>query len=506
MSFANCAITPNSSQVLNSAAALPPSTRKLLAIKAIARTETITKLARDVKTSRKFIYAQKQKVEVALEEVFSESRKDEQVLFPLLVTKPWLQQLVLSLVLTCHSSYQGVIEIFRDLFDCSISKGQVHNIVRSALDRADQINRDQDLSKVRVGAHDEIFQAGSPVLVGCDAVSTYCYLLSEETHRDANTWGVHLLDLRERQALRPDHSVADGGMGLRKGQCEAWPDIPCHGDVFHALQPLLKLTVYLDNRALDALRERDAVTRKLARPRRLAERGKHLRLQKKQLAAEQELQKAIKLTDDVHTLYQWLREDILSLVGPSFEERKSLFDFVVASLHAREPLHTHRIKPVRAFLENHRDNLLAFAEQIDKALVNLSAEFEVDAGHIRSLYELQGIPSASQARWEKDAYSRKVLGSKFYPIEVELKQILKDTIRASSVVENLNGRLRNYFTLRRTLGKEYLAILQFFLNHRRFMRSERPERIGKSPRELMTGESHSHWLELLGFQLFKQAA
>jgi hypothetical protein len=31
------------------------------------------------------------------------------------------------------------------------------------------------------------------------------------------------------------------------------------------------------------------------------------------------------------------------------------------------------------------------------------------------------------------------------------------------------------------------------------MRSECEERVGKSPKELMTGESHPHWLEMLGF-------
>jgi len=71
------------------------------------------------------------------------------------------------------------------------------------------------------------------------------------------------------------------------------------------------------------------------------------------------------------------------------------------------------------------------------------------------------------------------------------------TPRSSSLVENLNSRLRTYFTLRRHLGSSYLSLLQFFLNHRRFMRSRRAERTGKSPRELMTGQDHPHWLILL---------
>ncbi|MFN6188877.1 MAG: hypothetical protein ACK460_22820 [Microcystis sp.] len=32
-----------------------------------------------------------------------------------------------------------------------------------------------------------------------------------------------------------------------------------------------------------------------------------------------------------------------------------------------------------------------------------------------------------------------------------------------------------------------------------------PERVGKSPAELMMGQEHPHWLELLGFERFQRA-
>jgi hypothetical protein len=54
--------------------------------------------------------------------------------------------------------------------------------------------------------------------------------------------------------------------------------------------------------------------------------------------------------------------------------------------------------------------------------------------------------------------------------------------------------------LRRNLGEGYLSLLQFFLNHRVVMRSRRAERVGKTPRQLLTGQAHAHWLELLDFQ------
>jgi hypothetical protein len=77
-------------------------------------------------------------------------------------------------------------------------------------------------------------------------------------------------------------------------------------------------------------------------------------------------------------------------------------------------------------------------------------------------------------------------------------QAMAESPRCSSMVENLNSRLRNYFTVRRQLAGQYLGLLQFFLNHRRFLRSRVAKREGKSPKQLMTGESHPHWLTLLG--------
>jgi hypothetical protein len=73
------------------------------------------------------------------------------------------------------------------------------------------------------------------------------------------------------------------------------------------------------------------------------------------------------------------------------------------------------------------------------------------------------------------------------------------------LVENLNGRLRTYFFLRRPIGPQSLDLLQFFLNHSPFSRSQHPERVGKTPAELLTGQAHPHWLELFGFERFQRS-
>ncbi len=288
---------------------------------------------------------------------------------------------------------------------------------------------------------------------------------------------------------------------------EAWPDIPAHGDTFHALKPCLELVCYLENRAIDALKIVDELKHKIKQPRgQWKNEDKRLTLYQKLLGAEDAFNKAVSLADELRILYGWLKGDILSLVGPSYAVRLELLKFLTEQLLLREASCKHKIEPVRKYLENHRDNLLEFVPLMEMHFNEIAREFEVSISDVLSLYHLKGLPLPSKRRWQKYVELRTRLGQKFYWIESSIDEVLGSTVRANSLVENLNSRLRTYFTLRRELGGEYLHFLQFFLNHRRFMRSEHKERIGKSPTELLTGEQHKHWLEMLGFKMFKKAA
>ena len=71
-----------------------------------------------------------------------------------------------GLVFICHSSTRGVVELLHNLFDYRISLGTVHNIVHSPVAHARRINEQYDLSTIRIGLLDEIFQAADPVFVG----------------------------------------------------------------------------------------------------------------------------------------------------------------------------------------------------------------------------------------------------------------------------------------------------------------------------------------------------
>lgn len=481
---------------------LGPDQRKDLSIQVLVGCESVSELSRRHEVSRKFLYRQAGQAEQALAEAFAVEDDEERVLYQLPVTKRWMNQFVLALALEGHSSFRGISQIAEDVLDYhDLSVGTVYNILHQASEQARAVNAAEDLSAIRVGAHDEIYQAGRPVLVGADIRSTYCYLLAEVAHCDETTWGVHLLELAER-GLHPDYTVADGGLALRAGQKAAWGSIPCHGDVFHGERELTQLASYLSHRAAGCTAAVATVEHKMERLKKSGRDGRTLsgRLN----SARRTRAQAIALAEDVRLLSDWMRQDILSLAGADLAIRQELFDFVLEELAKREPLCPHRIEPVCRLLRRQRDDLLAFAGVLDQHFSQLAREMHIPLSDVQALCQLQGLDRNGPAYWQRVGQLTARLGGKFHVAQAAVIAIMHETPRASSVVENLNSRLRPYFFLRRQLGDDYLDLLRFFLNHHRFRRSRRPERADNSPAELLTGENHPHWLELLGFEPFRR--
>jgi hypothetical protein len=385
------------------AAKLSESERKHLGVRALAGSDTISALADQLDVSRKFVYGQAHKADLALDNVFSPAAPDDEVLFHLPVTRTWLRQATLALTLTCRSSYRGVVEFMRDLLGVSSSVGAVHNLQHWAAAQAAMINREQDLSGIRVGLHDEIFQGSRPVLAGVDARSTYCYLLAAEKHRDADTWGVHLLDASQ-QGLAPDYTIADAAQGLRAGQRAAWGDTPCHGDVFHSQHQCEGLANTLGNLARGARSRREKLEGKIKRAHSFASQLK---------LARQTETRAHQLARDMRTLTQWLNHDILALAGPVLATRQALFDFVVEELGAREPQDARRIRPVRVALQNQRDDLLAFAGVLDEKLATIAQAAEVSGYLVRTACLLHRKPTTSPAYWQGWSGLQSQLGARF---------------------------------------------------------------------------------------------
>lgn len=484
------------------ARALLPKDRKDIALK-VLEGEKVAEVARQQQVSRKFVYRQTNQAREAINTAFDDpAQGEEQVLFHIAVTKSLVKQIVLVLLLRCHSSYRGVIAFFSDLFGYHISLGTVHNIVAAVIAKADEVNTSVNINPIKTACHDEIYQASHPILVGVDARSNYCHLLAVADHADGETWGCELLDLMGR-GFSPERIIADLGNGLRRGHRLAMPNVPCFADIFHALRDMATVMRHCNSKLSSATKHRKKLDDKVTL---LQLRGKKISCYNRTLARAYEKEKSLQsLVENLAILFDWLENDVLKLAGVSYDERLELFDFIICSLKNLDSGHK-KLKTLRKGLERHKFDLLGFANQIDQNLESLAKKFGVEKQVLEKLCVILGTSEADNKRYQMENDLRRMLGKQFHLIHREVEQMLAATVRASSLVESTNSILRSYFFLRQQVGSNYLKLLQFYLNHRVLKHSERPERIGKSPRELMTGETHPHWLELLGFQRSQRCA
>ena len=210
------------------------------------------------------------------------------------------------------------------------------------------------------------------------------------------------------------------------------------------------------------------------------------------------------LSESIDTLVSWVEHDIFNMAGPKPSVRRELFDFVVSEFKNLEKIHPHRIRSVRITMKNQRDLLLAYADVLNKKFIPIAKKHSLSLTTIWKMCELQRCKQGSDHYAIRSLPLQFKLNKKYDEVEDAVIAAMNSTERTSSLVENLNSRLRPYFFLRREIGNGYLDLLKFYLNHTPFMRSENPERVGKSSAEILMNCPHDHWLSLLGFKQFKR--
>ncbi len=169
-------------------------------------------------------------------------------------------------------------------------------------------------------------------------------------------------------------------------------------------------------------------------------------------------------------------------------------------------IHPHRIKAVYGTLKDKRDIALAYCDVLEEKFKDVADEYDCTLDAVWKMCELLRCDISGDTYAIRSIPLQQLLGNKYDDVEDAVIVALNSTERTSSMVENLNSRLRPYFFLRRQIGHGYLDLLRFFLNHKPFDRSSNPNRKGKSPAEILHDKPHPHWLEMLGHTRFQRAA
>ncbi len=158
----------------------------------------------------------------------------DKILFNFPVTKQWIEQYAIFQ----HQegvSLRGILSGLKTLIDVDRSIGWAHYVMNNAAHNAIKLNKNEDLSAIKVSANDELFHGSKPILSAICTNSLYCPLLKKTDNRKAKTWESELKKLIQK-GYCPDSVILDGLSSLHAGHKLALDDIHIIYDTFHVLQ------------------------------------------------------------------------------------------------------------------------------------------------------------------------------------------------------------------------------------------------------------------------------
>jgi hypothetical protein len=354
---------------------------------------------------------------------------------------------------------------------------------------------------------DEIFALDTPILITIDAHSTTILNIELATDRSAETWRAHFAALEQHHFISLG-MASDRGTGLVAGYQAACDRALWVADYFHEVRDLYEVLHQLERKAYAAMDKEYEAARTFAN----AKSEAHLQ---KRLAhydtAHHACEQAMALYDQCALLLHLLRE-ALHVCSPQGRLRTQaqvrselllLFDMMDA-------LDSAALRKALTSMRLHLDDLLIpfqHAEAIDaelRAIVPQEAfDFLVLAWHHDHFVHQAGAQTKGYHQRERDfwlACAAGLLGEAFDPLNALVVDKLDSIIRASSLVEMVNGLLRPYLnSCKGQITQETLNLIMFYHNHRRYKSGKRQ---GKAPMELLTGKPvETPWWELLCRQL-----
>lgn len=459
--------------------------RFLLGCKALGG-KSITELSEETQISREWIYEQKRRVEKEAQSLDTR----ESALTKIEVTEAWLRRFVLSLALDCRGTAEGIQRTCSEVVGVHLSVGKISRIINEAAEKAREFDEQVSLDNIRQGANDEIFQGSTPVLTGIDLESSYVYLLEPADDRSGETWEFAMEDCSER-GLELCVNVSDGGTGLQTGIPKVFPEIAMQPDVFHALRPIGREVAALERKAYQLIGNEAVLEQRVKGkcPRR--------KTQEKLVQVQDKTRKAIQLYDVLAILFSWLAE-LVGFSGYSYEDTCMLAEWVLSEMESavpdREDFHIR--------LHKFRRNL----PQILSFIKRMETDFKESA--LKNGYPLETFSLFYRERvygtltWECSRIEYELgnaLCERYSEAREEFERILRSAKRASSMVENVNGRIRTYMNLKRIVPKKFFILMKVYFNTKKYRRSRILQRVGKSPVELLTGKEYPEFLECIGF-------
>ena len=415
------------------------------------------------------------------------------------VNKIMIDKAIIALALDGHSTLEGIQRLLPVILGPKAKRsiGYISGVLNRAGAFAAEISRTIPLNGIKQGANDEIFDGfDTPVFTGIDAESTFIYLMLPMEDRTAESWQRAMEQLKEL-GLNLKVAISDAGSGLLSGIRKAFPDADIQIDVFHMLKDLGGEVWRFKKKMLKALRDYyDLESKVHGIKNQYTDRARRALSDWKK--ARQDIDAQLEAHDTVNCLYRWVHE-LLAFSGYTQQEVTELLEWLLEEMYG--VVKSQNAWKLMAEIDRFKQRMpamLLFLGRLFNEFNKAAQKLDVPLDAFKSLYRRLSTRKDSDEYWKLTFAAYDILGDdRFDEIEAAHDAIMLGIKRASSLVENVNSRLRIYMDVKRSLSKNFYSLVQLHMNTKKYRRSRVADRKGRSPVEILTGEEWPEILDLL---------
>lgn len=406
----------------------------------------------------------------------------------ILVTDEFIERTVIALYTVCGVSQSNIGYFFENVLMTPISKGKIYYLLQEAEEKAAAHDADIPLDGIRSIASDEVYQGDQAVLTVVDPDSGFVVLTQCAEDRSAETWKAAMERQKER-GLNPKVNVSDGAAGLMKGIGDAFAGIEQQSDVFHAVRGLGRAVNSIERTAEGDLAKYCDLEYRAQNPR--AHLSTRQEYQKRRLTIDDHLLRA----DCLRILYVWLLE-YLSFTGYGYHDCLDMCGWILDEMKKLYPK-SGRLCDEAESLRSNLGDILSFLPRLRRSLTEMARTYHVPEYAFTLMYSQMTLDINSERCQIIEEKLYRIFKGRYLEARESFHQIIRTTCRASSDIENVNGRIRVHMNAERHIPDKQFPLLKMMLNTKKCHRSRRPERMGTSALDRLTGQNTPDFLDAL---------
>ena len=467
---------------------------------------TVTDLSRLYGVSRPTVYEAKTTAEELLVRHFGGKITNATYM---LVDDAQLKRAIVTLRAIAPNSLRAIEDVLPILYPPvdTPSYGIIQQIVVEAEKNAANFNVNSDLSRIHIGALDEMFSQGDPVFAGVDLETGYLFTLSLEEHRGGDDWEKILAQGKD-QGLVLEIVVKDAARGIADGVNRIFPGAEQRDDCFHAHYEMGKRRLILERRAYGAMAREIEAQEKLDKAQR--EGGNTLNeLDANLQAAKQKCLSAMATHDTFEQAMREVQEamEFVDLQTGQIRTALGMRTAIESAANKMRTMSDEQCSKVGTYIFNRAPGLSLYMNEIAQQFDTLAAMRGVETSCLAAIiWRLVDDLRKGRRPWSRSedekhligAYHRfrQVAGKHADEIFAGVDAILKKRFRASSAIEGFNAALRPHLYVHKGASQGFLDLFRAHFNLRKRRWGARK---GTSAHECLTGNHVEDWLSLLGF-------